>query len=124
MKIHRKLAIAAIIALSITSLTACGGEDKVSDTAAAGLPSVTGNAGEAPTIAAPTGTPPTTLQTQDVIAGTGTEVLATSTLTVHYTLMTWSKGEIVETGSHNQLLDEKGLYYAMWRQQIGERKKS
>jgi ATP-binding cassette subfamily B protein len=32
------------------------------------------------------------------------------------------KGEIVETGSHQQLLDEKGLYYAMWRQQIGERK--
>jgi ATP-binding cassette subfamily B protein len=32
------------------------------------------------------------------------------------------KGEIVETGSHNSLLQEKGLYYAMWRQQIGERK--
>jgi ATP-binding cassette subfamily B protein len=32
------------------------------------------------------------------------------------------KGEIVETGNHQQLLDEKGLYYAMWRQQIGERK--
>jgi ATP-binding cassette, subfamily B, bacterial len=32
------------------------------------------------------------------------------------------KGNIVETGSHQQLLDEKGLYYAMWRQQIGERK--
>ncbi|OSZ79337.1 ABC transporter ATP-binding protein [Chitinophagaceae bacterium IBVUCB1] len=31
-------------------------------------------------------------------------------------------GQIVETGSHAQLLDEKGLYYAMWRQQIGERK--
>lgn len=31
------------------------------------------------------------------------------------------KGNIVETGSHKQLLDEKGLYYAMWRQQIGER---
>jgi ATP-binding cassette subfamily B protein len=29
---------------------------------------------------------------------------------------------VVETGSHNSLLDEKGLYYAMWRQQIGERK--
>ena len=97
MIIHKKLAIAAIIALSITSLTACGGEDKVADTAAAGLPAVTGNAGEAPTIAAPTGTPPTTLQTQDIIAGTGTEVLATSTLTVHYTLMTWSKGEIVDS---------------------------
>ncbi len=32
------------------------------------------------------------------------------------------KGQVVETGSHYQLLEEKGLYYAMWRQQIGERK--
>ncbi len=34
------------------------------------------------------------------------------------------KGEVVETGNHDSLLDEKGLYYAMWRQQIGERKKT
>ena len=33
------------------------------------------------------------------------------------------KGDIVETGTHENLLEEKGLYYAMWRQQIGERKK-
>ena len=33
------------------------------------------------------------------------------------------KGNVVETGTHQQLTDEKGLYYAMWRQQIGERKK-
>jgi len=32
------------------------------------------------------------------------------------------KGEIIEMGKHNELLVEKGLYYAMWRQQIGERK--
>jgi ATP-binding cassette subfamily B protein len=32
------------------------------------------------------------------------------------------KGEVVETGAHEELLIEKGLYYAMWRQQIGERK--
>lgn len=32
------------------------------------------------------------------------------------------KGRVVETGTHEALLDEKGLYYAMWRQQIGERK--
>lgn len=31
------------------------------------------------------------------------------------------KGHIIETGKHQHLLDEKGLYYAMWRQQIGER---
>ncbi len=32
------------------------------------------------------------------------------------------KGQVVETGNHHELLVEKGLYYAMWRQQIGERK--
>lgn len=32
------------------------------------------------------------------------------------------KGVIIETGKHAELLDEKGLYYAMWRQQIGERR--
>jgi ABC-type glutathione transport system ATPase component len=31
------------------------------------------------------------------------------------------KGMIVEEGSHEVLLEKKGLYYAMWRQQIGER---
>lgn len=34
------------------------------------------------------------------------------------------KGDVVETGSHEKLLEEKGLYYAMWRQQIGERKRA
>jgi len=32
------------------------------------------------------------------------------------------KGKIVETGTHENLLERKGLYYAMWRQQIGERR--
>jgi ATP-binding cassette, subfamily B, bacterial len=32
------------------------------------------------------------------------------------------KGRVAETGTHEDLLSEKGLYYAMWRQQIGERK--
>jgi len=34
------------------------------------------------------------------------------------------KGHIIESGSHETLLNIKGLYYAMWRQQIGEREKS
>ena len=32
------------------------------------------------------------------------------------------QGKIIEQGKHEDLLIEKGLYYAMWRQQIGERK--
>ncbi len=31
------------------------------------------------------------------------------------------RGRIIESGKHEQLLNEKGLYYAMWRQQIGEK---
>jgi ATP-binding cassette subfamily B protein len=31
------------------------------------------------------------------------------------------KGHIAEQGTHDELLHLKGLYYAMWRQQIGER---
>lgn len=31
------------------------------------------------------------------------------------------KGHIVESGKHYDLLAQKGLYYAMWRQQIGEK---
>ena len=37
------------------------------------------------------------------------------------TIHVLEKGKIVESGSHQALLDAKGLYSAMWRQQIGER---
>jgi ATP-binding cassette subfamily B protein len=30
------------------------------------------------------------------------------------------KGKIIESGKHDELVDLKGLYYAMWRQQVGE----
>ncbi|MBK8487629.1 MAG: ABC transporter ATP-binding protein [Bacteroidetes bacterium] len=33
------------------------------------------------------------------------------------------QGKIIETGTHNELVELKGLYFAMWRQQAGERKK-
>ncbi|MFB5944512.1 ABC transporter ATP-binding protein [Albibacterium profundi] len=32
------------------------------------------------------------------------------------------RGKVSEVGSHTDLLEQKGLYYAMWRQQVGERK--
>ena len=32
------------------------------------------------------------------------------------------RGSITEAGTHAQLVAEKGLYYAMWRQQIGEKR--
>jgi ATP-binding cassette subfamily B protein len=32
------------------------------------------------------------------------------------------QGRVVESGRHEDLLDSMGLYYAMWRQQVGERR--
>jgi ATP-binding cassette subfamily B protein len=37
------------------------------------------------------------------------------------TIYVLERGQIIESGKHQELLDMKGLYYAMWRQQIGER---
>ena len=86
--------VALILAL-VVGLAGCSeiGDNVSSNT----LVKVTANAGEAPTITAPTGDAPTELIAQDVIAGNGTEVVATSTLTVHYTLMKWSDGSVLES---------------------------
>lgn len=32
------------------------------------------------------------------------------------------RGQIVEAGRHEELIAERGLYYAMWRQQVGEQR--
>jgi ATP-binding cassette subfamily B protein len=34
------------------------------------------------------------------------------------------RGKIIEVGQHEDLLERTGLYYAMWRQQVGERRVS
>lgn len=44
-----------------------------------------------------------------------------STIMHSDTIYVLERGKIVEKGSHAQLLELNGLYYAMWRQQIGER---
>ena len=63
---------------------------------------VSAEAGLAPTISSPSGTPPATLVTEDVILGSGKVASPDSTLTVHYTLMAWSTGEIVESSWSGQ----------------------
>ena len=85
----------AILFVSALALTGCG--DSEMSSTADNLPSVTTNQGEAPTIGKPVGTAPATLVTKDIIVGDGAEALATSTMTVHYTLMTWSNGNLIES---------------------------
>ena len=63
----------------------------------ASLPEVGGSKGSKPTISSPSGAAPKTLEQRDIFVGTGKEAVATSTLEVHYTLMAWSTGNLVES---------------------------
>lgn len=67
-----------------------------SDSSAA-LPAVSGAKGSKPTISAPVGSPPSTLQKSDIYVGDGKEAIDSSILEVHYTLMAWSSGTLVES---------------------------
>lgn len=44
-----------------------------------------------------------------------------STIMHAHRIFVLERGYIIESGKHDELLMEKGLYYAMWRQQIGEK---
>ena len=92
MKLPRKT-LAAIVVAMLIGLTVAGGISMSSSSGETVMPVVSAVAGEAPTITKPEGKAPTELTTEDVIVGTGAEVLPTSTLTVHYTLMAWSTGK-------------------------------
>jgi peptidylprolyl isomerase len=95
-----RVIVASILAVALVALAILGVLNmNSSDTSstAGSLPTVSANAGEVPTVSAPTGTPPAELTTKDIIVGTGAEVLPTSTLTVHYYLMAWSTGKVIES---------------------------
>jgi peptidylprolyl isomerase len=93
--------LAAIFAITLVAVTILGGI-QMSGSDSTVLPVVSAVAGQAPTISKPEGTPPAELTFSDVIVGTGAEVLPSSTLTVHYTLMAWSTGQIIESSWSGQ----------------------
>jgi peptidylprolyl isomerase len=61
------------------------------------LPTVSATAGQAPTISAPTGTAPTTLESKEIIVGTGAQALSSSTVTAQYVLMSWKSGKVLQS---------------------------
>lgn len=102
MKKYLVLPVTLLMSITLAACSTDGGTETVTNNqsnsnSTVGLPVVTGTAGTQPVITAPTGTPPATMQTKDLIVGTGDVVLPTSTLTVQYVLMAWSTGKIVES---------------------------
>jgi peptidylprolyl isomerase len=96
----KKLAISMLV--SVIGLTACstdGGVESMSGNQSSEVtfPSVTATSGKAPELGAPSGAAPTTLQSKEIIVGIGAQAIATSTLEVHYVLMTWSDGKVVQS---------------------------
>jgi peptidylprolyl isomerase len=96
----KKLAISMLV--SVIGLTACstdGGVESMSGNQSSEVtfPSVTATSGKAPELGAPSGAAPTTLQSKEIIVGSGAQAVATSTLDVHYVLMTWSDGKVVQS---------------------------
>lgn len=61
------------------------------------FPAVEGAPGATPTIIAPKDTPPASLEIKDLIVGHGATVTANSTVTVHYLLMGWKSGKIIDS---------------------------
>lgn len=61
------------------------------------VPEVTLNGDADPTIATPTGTPPTSLVSKDLVVGDGAEATASSTVTVHYSGRSWSDGSTFDS---------------------------
>ena len=101
----KKIAIALAMILTLSSLSACttdggapsDGPQGETGSTIGNVPTIGGDLGKEPTISSPQGNPPAELVTEDIALGSGKEALTDSTLTVHYTLMAWSTGQIVES---------------------------
>lgn len=86
-------------ALILAACSTDGGVESMSrnQSTSTNFPSVTNTPGVAPVIGALSGDAPTDLQSKEIIVGTGAQAIATSTLEVHYVLMTWSTGQVVQS---------------------------
>ena len=89
-------AILLLIAISVSiALTQSGGTKNVAVNGS--LPTVSTQAGVAPTIGKPSGSAPTSLITKDIIVGTGKAAVTGSTVTAHYVLMSWKTGNVLQS---------------------------
>jgi peptidylprolyl isomerase len=80
-----------------TPTTSSGGAAAAIAQIPAGDQSAAGTAGQAPTVTVPTGTPPASLESADLIDGTGATAAPGDNVTVQYVLATYSSGKVVQS---------------------------
>jgi peptidylprolyl isomerase len=95
----RKILTTLTILVMVTACSTDGGvETMTGQTQSAFIfPTVTAEKNVAPVIGALSGEAPTTLAKKDIFVGTGKEAIATSSLEVHYVLMKWNNGQVVQS---------------------------
>ena len=95
--------LAPALVFSLVACTTDGGAPSSTVTTDGGapastvLPIVSGASGAQPVLTAPKGEAPTELMIEDVIVGTGAKVTGKSAILVHYVLMGWTSGQVLET---------------------------
>ena len=88
-------AVLAVLAIAFATITSLGGKNSVpTELSADEIKQIVAEKIVSTGVGGPA---PVELKSEDIVTGNGTEILPTSTLTVHYTLMKWSSGEILES---------------------------
>jgi peptidylprolyl isomerase len=88
-------AVLAVIGIAFASITTLGGKDTVpTELSAEEIKQIVADVVVSTGVGGPA---PAELKSEDINVGSGAEVLPTSTLTVHYTLMNWATGEVLES---------------------------
>jgi peptidylprolyl isomerase len=96
----RRVLTAALLVPLLATLAACGsssGGSDSSDAPAAALPTVTGAYGAEPTVAIPSGTPSSTLQTKVLVKGKGAAVASGELVTMDYVAEIWKSAKVFDS---------------------------
>lgn len=86
-----RVAVSALVALAVLA-AGCGTHSAAATAGGGGLGSVTGPLGQEPRIVVPTGAPPTTLVTRDIVVGSGASATLADTVTVQYLGVDYANG--------------------------------
>jgi peptidylprolyl isomerase len=88
-------------AASTTTSSGAGGSSTIASIPAEDR-SPAGTAGKAPTVIVPSGSPPTQLESADLIVGTGPAAAAGDMITVQYVLATYSARKVIQSSWTSQ----------------------